>query len=77
MRGTVKRVVRGRGFGFIRAEDGNEVFFHHSSLIESMFEDLQGGESVEFEVTEDRRGPRATHVRVVPPPPERSGGTFG
>lgn len=77
MHGTVKRVIRKRGFGFIQAEDGKEVFFHRSSLIESIFEDLQGGESVEYEVAEHPRGPRATHVRVVPPPAEPSGGTFG
>lgn len=77
MHGTIKRVIRGRGFGFIRAEDGKEIFFHHSGLVEPIFEDLQGGEPVEFERTEDRRGPRATHVRVVPPPAEGSGGTFG
>jgi len=77
MHGTIKRVIRGRGFGFIQAEDGKEVFFHHSSLVEPSFEDLQGGESVDFDLPEDRRGRRAVHVRVMPPPAERSGGTFG
>lgn len=77
MRGTIKRVIYERGFGFILAEDGKEVFFHQSSLEEPIFQDLRGGEAVEFEVTQDRRGPRATHVRRVPPPEERSGGTFG
>ncbi|PYV01868.1 MAG: hypothetical protein DMG26_12605, partial [Acidobacteria bacterium] len=30
MRGTIKRVVRDRGFGFIHADDGREIFFHHT-----------------------------------------------
>ncbi len=77
MRGTIKRVISQRGFGFILAEDGKEIFFHESGLVEPIFRDLRGGEAVEFEVTQHWRGPRATRVRLVPSPPIQSGGTSG
>ncbi len=31
-RGRIKKMVRDRGFGFIRGDDGKEVFFHRSGL---------------------------------------------
>lgn len=77
MRGTAKRVVHERGFGFIRAEDGAEVFFHRTDLVdEQLFHELQMGEAVEFTVSQSWRGPRAIHVRLVPSPAKTSGGTF-
>ena len=30
--GTIKRLVRDRGFGFIRDDAGQEWFFHRSSV---------------------------------------------
>ena len=78
MQGTVKRVMHDRGFGFIRAEKGVEVFFHRTALVDQqLFQELQGGKTVEFDATQDRRGPRAIRVRLVPSPEELSGGTFG
>jgi hypothetical protein len=29
--GTIKKLVGERGFGFITAQDGSELFFHHSA----------------------------------------------
>ena len=63
MQGTIKRVIRDRGFGFIRSTDGQEIFFHRSSLKELNFEGLKEGEAVEFEVERGENGPRATNVR--------------
>jgi CspA family cold shock protein len=63
MQGTIKRVIRDRGFGFIRAEDGKEVFFHRSSLQELNFDALKEGQSVEFEMEGGPKGPRAVAVR--------------
>ena len=63
MQGTIKRVVRDRGFGFIRSTDGQEVFFHRKSLQQITFEGLQEGSTVEFEVEQSDKGPRATNVR--------------
>lgn len=63
MQGKVKRVVRDRGFGFIRTEEGREVFFHRSSLQDLTFEALNEGDAVEFEVEEGPKGLRAVTVR--------------
>ncbi|HVA00926.1 MAG TPA: cold shock domain-containing protein [Terriglobia bacterium] len=63
MQGTIKRVIRDRGFGFIRAEDGKEIFFHRSSLQELNFEALTEGQAVEFEMEGGPKGPRAVAVR--------------
>ncbi len=65
MQGTIKRVIRDRGFGFIRAADGQEVFFHRSSLQNLNFDSLREGENVEFEVERGDKGPRAVNVRLI------------
>ena len=64
MEGTIKRLMRDRGFGFIHAQDGQEVFFHRSSLQQLDFERLKEGLNVQFEVQRAERGLRATNVRV-------------
>lgn len=67
--GTIKRVIRDRGFGFILPEDATEEVFFHSSAVESpTFDELNEGQRVEFEVEPDPRQPsrsRAAHVRQV------------
>ena len=63
MRGTIKRLIRDRGFGFIRSSDGQEVFFHSSSLQQMNFDSLKEGDTVEFEVERSEKGLRATNVR--------------
>jgi CspA family cold shock protein len=65
-RGTIKKVVSDRGFGFIRAEDDKEYFFHRSGVEASLdFDRLVGGERVEFDVEASPRGPRAVRVRTA------------
>ena len=63
--GTIKKLIRERGFGFISATDGREVFFHQSSLVGTSFDALKGDESVEFEVEKTDKGPRAVKVSIV------------
>jgi CspA family cold shock protein len=64
--GTIKKVVSDRGFGFIRAEDEKEYFFHRNSLDSTLdFDRLVGGERVEFEVESSPKGPRAGRVRAA------------
>ncbi len=64
MQGTIKRVIRDRGFGFIRSTDAQEVFFHRSALQQLNFDGLKEGEAVEFELERGEKGPRATNVRL-------------
>jgi CspA family cold shock protein len=64
--GTVKKVQCDRGFGFIAAADGQEYFFHRSSLDNSLsFDSLYGGEAVTFEIEKREKGPRAGRVRAA------------
>lgn len=65
LKGSIKRIVRDRGFGFISAEDGTDVFFHRSALDGIRFEELQEGSSVEFESEQGPKGPRAANVKSV------------
>jgi len=67
--GTVKSLIRDRGFGFIQPNGTmEEVFFHSSSLENLTFDELNEGQQVEFETEPDPRQPqrsRAIHVRQV------------
>jgi CspA family cold shock protein len=62
-RGKIKKMVRDRGFGFIRGDDGKEVFFHRSGLNAGEYDVLNEGDIVEYVVQEGPRGARAEHVR--------------
>jgi CspA family cold shock protein len=62
--GVIKKVVADRGFGFITADDAKDYFFHRNSLDPSLdFDRLNGGERVEFQITQSPKGPRAEGVR--------------
>jgi CspA family cold shock protein len=64
-RGRIKKMVRDRGFGFIRGDDGKEVFFHRSGLNGADYDSLAEGDAVEYVIQEGPRGARAEHVRSV------------
>jgi CspA family cold shock protein len=61
MNGTVKRVVRDKGFGFVASDRGDEYFFHRSSC--ANFDDLREGQAVTFDAGQGPKGPRAENVR--------------
>ncbi len=41
MNGTIKKLVRDRGFGFILGPQGEEYFFHRSGVSGTAFEHLK------------------------------------
>jgi len=65
MTGRIKKMVRDRGFGFIRGDDGNEVFFHRSGMSTNEYDVLNEGDLVEYVIQESGRGPRAENVQNV------------
>lgn len=65
MTGKIKRLIRGRGFGFIETEDGKDIFFHQSCLTNTSFESLNEGGSVEFDVEKSPKGLRAINVKAA------------
>lgn len=64
LEGKIKRLIRERGFGFITAEDGEDVFFHRSALVGEDFDALEEGANVEFDLEKGPKGHRAANVRV-------------
>ena len=63
MKGTIKTLVRERGFGFIAREgEAKDLFFHSKDLMGVMFDDLKEGETVTFEVAEGPKGLNAVNV---------------
>ena len=62
--GKIKRLTD-KGFGFIDTGDGNDMFFHMSSLEGVQYEELQEGQRVSFNEGRGPKGPRAENVRVL------------
>ena len=66
MFGTIKKIVKDKGFGFIIADDGgDEVFFHRSRLDPKvLFEDLREGAELQFECRPGEKGRQAFNVKL-------------
>jgi CspA family cold shock protein len=62
MQGTVKWFDDAKGFGFITAETGKDVFVHHSAIQGQGFKSLREGQRVEFDVVQGQKGPAAENV---------------
>lgn len=65
MNGTIKRIKKNEGFGFIRDAEGTEYFFHRSALRNAKMDDLAEGREVTFQDAEGPKGLRAEEVFVV------------
>jgi CspA family cold shock protein len=67
-KGTIKKLVTDKGFGFIQTEEGKELFFHKSQLQGVDYPSLKEGQAVEFEVGKDRTDrPAAVNVKLPSP----------
>jgi CxxC-x17-CxxC domain-containing protein len=62
MQGAVKWFNDGKGFGFIAADNGDDVFVHFSAIKSDGFRSLQEGERVEFDVVSGPKGKQAANV---------------
>ncbi len=60
--GTVKWFNEQKGFGFITADDGQDVFVHHTSINQDGFRTLDEGQQVTFEIVSGPKGPQASNV---------------
>jgi CspA family cold shock protein len=62
-RGTVVRIDRAKGFGFLVDAVGEQRFFHRSAVLDAGFTNLKEQQSVDFEAHTDERGARALKIR--------------
>lgn len=62
-KGVVKWFNEKKGFGFIKDDDGKDVFVHHSAISMSGFKTLSEGDRVTFNVTQGAKGPAAADVK--------------
>jgi CspA family cold shock protein len=63
--GNVKWFNDAKGFGFITAENGDDVFVHFSSIQGGGFRSLPEGAAVEFDITKGPKGLQASNVVAV------------
>jgi CspA family cold shock protein len=65
-RGTVKAWNLDRGFGFVKSDDGQDVFVHYTAIRETIHKYLREGERVEFDIAQTDRGVQARNCRILP-----------
>jgi len=66
-KGKVKWFSNQKGYGFITAEGGKDVFVHYSAVKGDGYKTLQEGQDVEFEITQGPKGEQATNVILIQP----------
>jgi CspA family cold shock protein len=66
MTGTIKKIIRPKGFGFITPDDGSEeVFFHRGSMASrNQIEDFNEGDTVQFQTRKGEKGPVAFDLKI-------------
>jgi len=65
-KGTIRRLITDRGFGFIKTEQEEDIFFHRNELQGVTYYSLREGQEVEYELGRGRDGrPQAVKVRLA------------
>jgi len=62
-KGKVKWFNNQKGYGFIAADDGADVFVHYSAIQIDGYKTLTEGQTVEFDVTDGPKGKQAANVK--------------
>ncbi len=62
--GTVKWFNAQKGFGFIKQENGEDVFVHFSAIKSEGYKTLDEGAKVNFEVVKGEKGLQAANVTL-------------
>ena len=64
--GTIARLVKEKGFGFISREgEEKDLFYHSNELKDVTFEELNEVNEVWFEVAKSPKGPNAVNVSRI------------
>jgi len=64
-KGIVKWFSSQKGYGFIAASNGKDVFVHHKSILAEGYRSLNEGDKVEFDMIKGAKGDQADNVKVV------------
>ena len=60
--GTIARVFRTKGYGFIQTDSDRQIYFHRNALDGLSFDEVSKGLPVAFELEEGQKGPQAARV---------------
>jgi len=63
--GTVKFFNNSKGFGFLKAESGKEVFVHYTAIQNEGYKSLNEGDRVTFDIVSTDRGDQASNVQLI------------
>ena len=64
--GTIKWFNTEKGYGFISANNGNNIFVHQSQVKDNgPHSDLHEGENVSFSIADGEKGPMAINVHKL------------
>lgn len=63
--GTVKWFNETKGFGFIVADEGKDIFAHFTDIQTQGFKVLLEGQRVEFTVVQGKKGPQASNIVIL------------
>jgi CspA family cold shock protein len=62
MTGTVKWFNSEKGYGFITADNGKDIFCHFSQIKKDGFKTLEEGEKVSFDIVDGPKGPQSENI---------------
>ena len=63
--GTVKWFNAAKGFGFIKRDNGEDVFVHFKAIVGEGYKTLNEGDKVEFNVEQGPKGLQAAQVTKI------------
>lgn len=63
MKGSIHKYIPEKGFGFIRTENNDSLFFHHSALQSG--HNVEINDQVEFQIKTTHRGDRAEDIKLI------------
>ncbi len=65
LRGRITTIFADKGYGFLTAPDGLEVYFHENSVVNKDFKRLKLGMEVRYTQELGEKGPQASSVSVT------------
>ncbi len=60
--GVIKWFNERKGYGFIKQDDGSDVFVHYTGIAGTGFRSLNEGDQVTFDIEEGEKGSAAVNV---------------